>query len=137
MLVGLVLVVFILLSIAHSLGITIPILTTPLVNTILGMKVLEIVSYALLISTAIELAYTLFTPDLDEAVEPVITGLAATILLGISKIQNLTDFNINNAGGIALLGLVLALLFVIRGKLLQEEKVNQKQEDTSRDNNQE
>src|SRR5215467_4681200 len=43
---------------------------------------LEIIAYGLFFSTGVDLAYMLFTPGPDEALEPVITGLAAAILLG-------------------------------------------------------
>ncbi len=46
---------------------------------------LEIVGAALAISAAIELAYMLFTPGPDEAVEPLITGISATVLIVISR----------------------------------------------------
>jgi hypothetical protein len=72
---------------------------------------LEIVGAGLAISTAFELAYTLFTDGPDEAVEPLITGLAATILIIISQTDTIS-FSIG--GGLALLVLALILLFILR-----------------------
>lgn len=46
-----------------------------------GMGVLEVTGAALALSAAIELAYMLFTPGPDEAVEPLILGLASCALL--------------------------------------------------------
>jgi hypothetical protein len=48
---------------------------------------LEIIAYGLFFSTGIDLAYMLFTPGPDEAIGPLMTGLAAAILLGIGKID--------------------------------------------------
>ncbi len=46
---------------------------------------LKIVGYGLAVSAGIELAHMLFTDGPDEAVEPLILGLASAILLVISK----------------------------------------------------
>src|SRR5690242_12498786 len=51
----------------------------------------------------------LFTPGQDEAINPLILGLSAAILILLSKI---TDFNFNTALGISLLIVVLAGLFL-------------------------
>ncbi len=48
---------------------------------------LRIVSYGLGISAGIEMAYMLFTPGPDEAVEPVILGLASTLLYVLSLLD--------------------------------------------------
>ena len=52
----------------------------PIPIQLLAAQTLGIVGLGLIISTAFELAYTLFTDGPDEAVEPLITGLAAVIL---------------------------------------------------------
>ncbi len=75
------------------------------------LTTLEIVGRALAYSTAIELAYTLFTPGPDEAVEPLILGVAAAMLLSIGKIEG---FNLETATGAAIFTLVLMGLFHIR-----------------------
>ena len=92
------------------------------INIIVSKNIVEIVADALYLSMAIDLAYMLFTPALDEAVEPLISGLAATILLALSSIHKLSDVSLEAAGGIALLGLVLAILFIIRRFAADEEK---------------
>ncbi len=56
---------------------------------LLQMKTLDLVGHALAYSSAIELAYTLFTPGPDEAVEPVLMGMAAGMLLAFSNIDSL------------------------------------------------
>ena len=59
---------------------------------------LGIVALALAYSTAIELAYTLFTDQLDEAVQPLIVGVAAAIVLVVSSI---TDDIVPSSGGLS------------------------------------
>ena len=39
------------------------------------------------VSTGVDLAYMLFTPGPDEALDPVMTGLAAAILLGVGQLD--------------------------------------------------
>jgi len=46
---------------------------------------LHIVGFALAVSAGIELAYMLFTPGPDEAIEPLILGLAAAVLMLASE----------------------------------------------------
>ena len=70
---------------------------------------LTIVGIALAISTAFELAYTLFIDGPDEAVNPLITGVAAGILLLISP-----NLALSNAGAVALLALALVVLFILK-----------------------
>jgi len=53
---------------------------------IYDLNALEIVSYGLGISAALELAYMLFTPGPDEAIQPLILGIASTLLLIVAKI---------------------------------------------------
>src|SRR2546425_1014170 len=95
MLIGLVLFALILVKIIHYSipSIPFPITFSTSIVHIINLQVLEIVAGALYLSTAIDLAYMLFTPALDEAVEPLISGLAATILLTLSKTQELKDIN--------------------------------------------
>jgi hypothetical protein len=79
---------------------------------------LEIVGVALAFSSAFELAYALFTPGPDEAVDPLIMGLAAVILLVIS---NITSITLANASGVALLVLALIVLFILRYFFIEEK----------------
>ncbi len=71
---------------------------------------LDLIGYGLLFSTGIDLAYMLFTPGPDEAVEPMITGLAAAILLflGNPKLVFNTDTGIGLLLAITALGILFA-----------------------------
>lgn len=74
---------------------------------------LHIVSYALAISAGIELAYMLFTPGPDEAVEPLILGLAAAVLLLVSE-KDLADFEL--AWSVLVFTACIGFLFWIRSR---------------------
>ena len=52
---------------------------------LLHMPTLDIVGRGLAYSAGLDLAFMLFTPGPDEAIDPVIVGLAATILITISN----------------------------------------------------
>src|SRR5215213_6239241 len=54
-----------------------------------ALKILEHIGEALAFSAAIDLAYMLFTPGPDEAIEPVIIGIAATVLILVSSFKEL------------------------------------------------
>ena len=51
---------------------------------------LAVVGYGLAVSAGIELAYRLFTKGLDEAIDPLILGLAATALIVLSQLSTAT-----------------------------------------------
>jgi len=89
-----------------------------LINSFWAFKpsTLDLVGHALAYSAGIELAYTLFTPGPDEALDPVMMGLAAAMLLGISQVAMLT---VSEAGAAVLYCLALGGLFAIR-KWLQK-----------------
>jgi hypothetical protein len=87
-------------------------------DKLLWMGTLEIVARALAYSSAVELAYTLFTEGPDEAVEPVIMGLAAAMLLGISTIDKI---DLASIGGVVLYVIALAGLFAIRQYFIKPE----------------
>lgn len=84
MLIGIILFVLLLLRVlvyfAGTFGI-------PLLQLIAGAQPLDLIAYGLFFSTGVDLAYMLFTPGPDEAIDPVMTGLAAGILLGIGRID--------------------------------------------------
>ena len=80
-------------------------------------QTLEIVSHGLAYAAGVELAYMLFTPGPDEAVEPLILGLAAAILASTSKI---TGPNVKSAFGIGISVAALAGLFVLRALFTPE-----------------
>lgn len=102
--IGIILVLLLLLKALSLLGI-------PVLSALANKNPLEIVSYALFFASGIELAYMLFTPGPDEAVEPLITGLAAAILLGVS---NITTFRIEDGVTLLLAVIALAGLFAIK-----------------------
>jgi hypothetical protein len=88
---------------------------------------LKYIGEALALSAAVDLAYMLFTPGPDEALDPVIVALAATILILISTLKERFAgngvFNQNLLWPtIALMSLVLAvaLLFYVRKRYRQE-----------------
>ena len=54
------------------------------VSYILSKGTLSLLSQAMMVSAAIELAYMLFTPGPDEAVEPLIIGIAGSALYVLS-----------------------------------------------------
>jgi hypothetical protein len=63
-------------------------------------------------AAALELAYTLFTDGPDEALDPLMLGLASTLLL---KLAGLTGTpSLSQVGALALLGLLLIGLFAAR-----------------------
>jgi len=63
-------------------------------------------------AAALELAYTLFTDGPDEALDPLMLGIASTLLLKIAK---LTDpVSLSQVGALAVLGLLLIGLFAAR-----------------------
>jgi hypothetical protein len=74
---------------------------------------LELVGGALAFSASMDLAYMLYTEGPDEAVEPVILGVAATILILISATEP-KDLGWHTALAVLLLAITIALLFYIR-----------------------
>jgi hypothetical protein len=99
----------------------VPSLKAPLwlrVDELRSIPTLELVAIALEYSAGIELAYTLFTEGPDEAVEPVIMGLAAAMLLGFSKLGSIDV--LAGCGAIAFV-LALAGLFLIRHYFVQPD----------------
>jgi hypothetical protein len=90
----------------------------PLIHQLVDLKTLELVANALEYSAGIELAYTLFTEGPDEAVEPVIMGLAAAMLLWISKVDTI---NILAACASLVFVIALAGLFLVRHYFVEPE----------------
>jgi len=86
----------------------------------LEMPVLEMVSIALGAATAVELAYMLFTPGPDEALQPVLMGVAAFIL------HRLSDGSIkaDEIFAIALLIITIPLLFWTKHYFFDKNKSN-------------
>ena len=82
------------------------------------LTVLDIVAKALGYATAVELAYTLFTPGPDEAINPLITGVATVVLLGLGHVDKL---DLNQAIAAVLYVLTIAGLFIIRRRFIEKE----------------
>lgn len=88
------------------------------IKHILSTGILALVSKAVMVSAAIELAYMLFTPGPDEAIDPLILGIAGTALLVMSD-ENAAKTDSILYDGVAVLLFVfsLAILFYLRFKL--------------------
>ncbi|WP_336759039.1 hypothetical protein [Aeromonas hydrophila] len=82
---------------------------------------LSIIGGSLLVSSAIELGYMLFTPGPDEAIDPLILSITASALIALSEVEA-TLFGspyLMDAVIIALFSLSLTLLFYLRWKCSQ------------------
>ncbi len=87
----------------------------PVVDYVLSKNILALVSQAMMVSAAIELAYMLFTPGPDEAVDPLILGIAGTALLVMSdENKAVSDSMLYDAIAVLLFSIALALLFYLR-----------------------
>ncbi len=110
-------VVFIVLC-KHSVSEFLEIFTSAHCNIINLKHSLEVVSYGLGISAGIEMAYMLFTPGPDEAVEPVILGLSSTLLFILSSLDfektNFVHFSIL----ILSIGALIGGLFYIKDRFI-------------------
>jgi hypothetical protein len=83
------------------------------------MTSVTVIASALAVAAAIELAYTLFTPGPDEALDPLMLGLSSGILVLITGGAHLSPAVQFSA---VLLGvLALGALFLIRRRLLDED----------------
>lgn len=78
----------------------------------------QIIANALAVAAAIELAYTLYTPGPDEALDPLMLGLSSGLLLLIST-PGLSA--VSQYSGVLLGVVALGGLFVIRRHLLGED----------------
>lgn len=88
------------------------------VKYVLSKSTLALVSKAVMVSAAIELAYMLFTPGPDEAVDPLILGIAGTALLVMSDENSAqTDSMLYDSIAVLLFVISLAILFYLRFKL--------------------
>ncbi len=76
--------------------------------------ILKLVGKALILSAGFELAFTLFTPGPDEAIDPLLLGLSATALITASE----GPLTLCRAGLIGLLALTIGFLFFIRERFV-------------------
>lgn len=77
----------------------------------------RVIAYALAVAAAIELAYTLFTPGPDEALDPLMLGVSSGILILITEGVSATVEFAGLIIGVA----ALAILFLVRRYLLGQE----------------
>src|SRR5262249_21065079 len=85
----------------------------PWVQRLQQMPTLSLIGEGLIFSAALELAYMLITPDLDGAVDPLILGLAATILFRIEEARHAPRGLFPAAEIVVYIGALFSL-FVIR-----------------------
>jgi len=78
-------------------------------------SILEIVSSGLALSAGVELAYMLFTPGPDEAVEPLILGLASTVFL-VASGQGIESWQ--GMSSVLILILSIVILFWVRDRFV-------------------
>jgi hypothetical protein len=79
---------------------------------------IQVIAYALAVAAAIELAYTLFTPGPDEALDPLMLGLSSGLLLLITSTE---ESAVARYSGVLIGAVALALLFIVRRNLLDDE----------------
>lgn len=82
--------------------------------------ILDGISIGLAAAAALELAYTLFTPGPDEALDPLMLALSATLLLKLTQLTS--SVSMGEAVALLLLGLLLAALFATRLMLAERDK---------------
>lgn len=80
--------------------------------------VFSVTADALGAATAVQLAFTLFTPGPDEALDPVLLALAAAMLLQLGSV---TTFKWQDGIAIILYSIALGIIFVIRIFLAPDE----------------
>lgn len=78
----------------------------------------QIIASALAAATVIELAFTLFTPGPDEALDPVLLAIAAALLFQLGKVD---QFHWEDGLAVVLYGIALAALFVVRVFIAPDE----------------
>ncbi|MGE1159074.1 hypothetical protein ACQJ0H_09790 [Pantoea agglomerans] len=94
----------------------------PLVAHIRHIKTLTYVANALAISCGLQLAYMLITEGPDEAIEPIMLGVASVILLILSTVEP-SQWNIYNSISIIMLILGIFLLHYISGKIREKQNI--------------
>lgn len=82
--------------------------------------ILNGISIGLAAAAALELAYTLFTPGPDEALDPLMLALSATLLLKLTQLAS--PVSMGEALALLLLGLLLAALFATRLMLAERDE---------------
>ena len=88
---------------------------------------LKIVGFWLSISAGLELAYMLYTPGPDEAIEPLILGVTSALLIIISGVDA-ENMSWQLALTVLVLSGTLGFLFYIREKFIESEKRRKKEQ---------
>jgi ABC-type uncharacterized transport system permease subunit len=86
--------------------------------------ILNGISIGLAAAAALELAYTLFTPGPDEALDPLMLALSATLLLKLTQLSS--SVSMGEAVALLLLGLLLAILFATRLMLAERDEEDER-----------
>ena len=87
-----------------------------LITHIKQIKTLSYVAKALAVSCGFQLAFMLITKGPDEAIEPIMLGIASIILLMLSVIEP-QDWSVNNSLSIAILILCIGALYFLSRKV--------------------
>lgn len=90
----------------------------PYFKEIVRLSTLDLVARALAYSAGVDLAFMLFTPGPDEAIEPLMVGLASAILFSISNISGTA--NLELAKEIGLYVLILFFLFFMKALFISK-----------------
>jgi hypothetical protein len=85
--------------------------------------ILEVIGYGLAISSGIDLAYMLFTPELDEAVDPLIIALSAASIIVLSK-EGIYDYWYSSLPLVVMISSIVAL-FWVRRSLVEKKGVDE------------
>ncbi|RTF26417.1 hypothetical protein D9B84_01935 [Serratia marcescens] len=88
------------------------------IEHILAINTLQYVAKALAVSCGVQLAYMLVTDGPDEAVEPLMLGIASAILLILSSTS---EWDFNHAVAIFLLVLTIPMLYLIAKKIKNDQ----------------
>lgn len=78
----------------------------------------QIIANALAAATVIELAFTLFTPGPDEALDPVLLAIASALLFQLGRVS---EFHWQDGLTVVLYGTALGGLFVVRVFIAPDE----------------
>jgi hypothetical protein len=82
--------------------------------------ILFLIASGLAAAAVIELAYTLFTDGPDEALDPLLLGLSATILF---QFASLDSFQVGQSVGLLLSSFALFVLFLVRALFIDDSTV--------------
>ncbi len=83
---------------------------------------ITVIASALAIAAGIELAYTLFTPGPDEALDPLMLGLSSGILLLVTMPTDSSLSVATQFSGVLLGVVALGVLFLIRRHLIGSDE---------------